>query len=212
MARYDLSKIMKRAHNLYKNAHVKYPTFADALRKSWSMAKFEVRVAEERQAIEAETKAREAKVREENEQAAISSVLLRAQIEADRIRREAEAKAERMKGEIAARKEGISYNEYQNRINRAMGYGCGSYCGDWLLTGGSNLELPSHKIYTMTETKVYKLHESKQVEDITTLLKIEGIKHKVFEYEEYTAIEVTGTPLEIIRASTIYQQVATIKL
>ena len=71
MARYDLSKIMKRAHNLYKNAHAKYPTFADALRKSWSMAKFEVRVAEERQTIEAETKAREAKVREENEQAAI---------------------------------------------------------------------------------------------------------------------------------------------
>lgn len=125
MARYDLSKIMKRAHNLYNNARAKYPTFADALRKSWSMAKFEVRVAEERQAIEAETKARE-----ENEQAAISSVLLRAQIEADRIRREAEAKAERMKGEIAARKEGISYNEYQARISRAMGYGCGSYCGD----------------------------------------------------------------------------------
>ena len=125
MARYDLSKIMKRAHNLYKNAHAKYPTFADALRKSWSMAKFEVKVAEARQAIEEETKARE-----ENEQAAISSVLLRAQIEADRIRREAEAKAERMKGEIAARKEGISYNEYQNRISRAMGYGCGSYCGD----------------------------------------------------------------------------------
>ena len=125
MARYDLSKIMKRAHNLYKNAHAKYPTFADALRKSWSMAKFEVKVAEARQAIEAETKARE-----ENEQAAISSVLLRAQIEADRIRREAEAKAERMKGEIAARKEGISYNEYQDRISRAMGYGCGSYCGD----------------------------------------------------------------------------------
>ena len=44
----------------------------------------------------------------------------------------------------------------------------------------------------MTETKVYKLHESKQVEDITTMLKIEGIKHNVFEYEEYTAIEVTG--------------------
>ena len=125
MARYDLSKIMKRAHNLYKNAHAKYPTFADALRKSWSMAKFEVKVAEARQAIEAETKARE-----ENEQAAISSVLLRAQIESDRIRREAEAKAERMKGEIAARKEGISYNEYQNRISRAMGYGCSSYCGD----------------------------------------------------------------------------------
>ena len=67
MARYDLSKIMKRAHNLYKNAHAKYPTFADALRKSWSMVKFEVRVAEARQAIEAEEKAREAKEREEKE-------------------------------------------------------------------------------------------------------------------------------------------------
>ena len=130
MARYDLSKIMKRAHQLFTNARAKYPTFADALRKCWSMAKFEFRVAEERQAIEAEEKAREAKEREEKEQAAINSVLLQAQIEADRIRREAEAKAERMKGEIAARKEGISYNEYQNRISRTMGYGCGSYCGD----------------------------------------------------------------------------------
>ena len=64
----------------------------------------------------------------------------------------------------------------------------------------------------MTETKVYKIHKNKQVEDSTTMLKIEGIKHNVFEYEEYTAIEVTGTPLEIIRASTIYQQVTTIKL
>ena len=64
----------------------------------------------------------------------------------------------------------------------------------------------------MIETKVYKLHESKQVEDITTMLKIEGIKYNVFEYEEYTEIEVTGTPLEIIRESTIYKQVTTIKL
>ena len=130
MARYGLSKIMKRAHNLYKNAHVKYPTFADALRKSWKTAKWEKSIAEKCKAIEEEEKVREEKAREKREQAAISSVLLQAQIEADRIRREAEAKAERMKAEIAARKEGISYNEYQNRISRAMGYGCGSYCGD----------------------------------------------------------------------------------
>lgn len=130
MKRYDLSKIMRRAHNLYQNARAKYPTFADALRKSWSMAKFEIKVAEARQAIEAEEKARKAKEREEKEQAAINSVLLHAQLEADRIRREAEAKAERMRVEIAARKEGISYSEYQNRISRSMGYGCGSYCGD----------------------------------------------------------------------------------
>jgi len=130
MKRYDLSKIMRRAHNLYQNARAKYPTFSDALRKSWSMAKFEVKVAEARQAIEAEEKARKAKEREEMEQAAINSVLLHAQLEADRIRREAEAKAERMRAEIAARKEGISYSEYQNRISRSMGYRCGSYCGD----------------------------------------------------------------------------------
>lgn len=54
MKRYDLSKIMKKAWALFTNARAKYPTFADALRKSWSMAKFEVKVAEERQAIEAE--------------------------------------------------------------------------------------------------------------------------------------------------------------
>lgn len=94
------------------------------------MAKFEVRVVEARRAMEAEVKALEVKEREGREQALINSVLLNTQIEADRIRREAEAKAERMKAEIAARKEGISYNEYQNRISRAMGYGCGSYCGD----------------------------------------------------------------------------------
>lgn len=64
----------------------------------------------------------------------------------------------------------------------------------------------------MTETKVYKLQKGKQVYTFTTILGMEGIKHKVFEYEEYTAIEVTGTPLEIIRASTIYQQVTTLKL
>ena len=64
----------------------------------------------------------------------------------------------------------------------------------------------------MAETKVYKLQESKQIEDITTMLKIEGIKHNVFEYEEYTAIEVTGTPLEIISASTIYLQATALKL
>lgn len=130
MTRYDLSKIMKRAHNLYNNARAKYPTFADALRKSWSMAKFEVKVVEARQAMEVEAKALEANAREEREQAAIKSVLFHAQLEADRIRREAETKAERMKADIAARKEGITYNEYQNRISRAMGYGCGVYCGD----------------------------------------------------------------------------------
>lgn len=47
MTRYDLSKIMKRAHLLHKNAPTKYQTLAAALRKSWAMEKFYARVKEE---------------------------------------------------------------------------------------------------------------------------------------------------------------------
>ena len=130
MKRYNLSGIMKRAHNLYNNARAKYPTFAEALRKSWKMAKFDAMLAASRPVMEAEAKAKEEAEKERREQAAIQSILFNAQLEADRIKREAEAKAQRMRDEIASRKEGISYTEYQNRISRAMGYGCGSYCGD----------------------------------------------------------------------------------
>lgn len=130
MKRYDLSKIMRREHQLFINARAKYPTFSDALRKSWSMAKFEAMIAANRLAMEAEAKVKAEAEQERIEQAAIQSILFNAQLEADRIKREAEAKAERMKVEIAARKEGIAYNEYQERISRAMGYGIGAYCGD----------------------------------------------------------------------------------
>ena len=130
MKRYDLSKIMKRAHNLYSNARAKYPTFADALRKSWKSAKFNVQVADSIKAIDAEKEAQEAKRQAEIEEAQVHSILFNAQLEADRIKATAEAKAQLKRDEIAARKEGISYNEYQNRISRAMGYGCSCYCGD----------------------------------------------------------------------------------
>lgn len=130
MKQYDLSKIMKRAHNLYNNARAKYPTFSEALKKSWKMAKFDAMIAARRPVLEAETKAKEEAEKERREQAAIQSILFNAQLEADRIKREAEAKAERMRAEIAARKEGISYSEYQDRLSNAMGYGRGCYCGD----------------------------------------------------------------------------------
>lgn len=125
MKRYNFSEIMKRAHNLYNNARAKYPTFSDALRKSWKSAKFNAQVAESIKTIDEEAK-RQAEI----EEAQVHSILFGAELEALRIKREAEAKAERIRDEIAARKEGISYNEYQNRISRAMGYGCSCYCGD----------------------------------------------------------------------------------
>lgn len=34
MKQYNLSEIMKKAHQLYKNARAKYPTFSDALKKA----------------------------------------------------------------------------------------------------------------------------------------------------------------------------------
>lgn len=130
MKQYDLSKIMKRAHNLYNNARAKYPTFSEALKKSWKMAKFDTMIAAKRQALDVEAKTKAEAELERREQAAIQSVLFTAELEAQRIKREAEAKAQRMRDEIAARKAGISYAEYQNRLSRVMGYGCGFYCGD----------------------------------------------------------------------------------
>lgn len=130
MKQYNLSKIMKRAHQLYNNARAKYPTFSEALKKSWKMAKFDAMITANRPALEAETKAKKEAEQERKEQAAIQSILFNAQLKADRIKREAEAKAQRMREEIAARKENISYSEYQDRLSRAMGYGRGCYCGD----------------------------------------------------------------------------------
>ena len=109
MKRYNLSQIMKRVHNLYNNARAKYPTFSDALRKSWKMAKFNVQVTESIKAIDTEKEAKEAKQQEAREQAAIRSILFTAEQEAQRIKREAEAKAQRMRNKIAACKAGISY-------------------------------------------------------------------------------------------------------
>ena len=52
MKRDNLSEIMKRAHQLHKNARAKYPTFSAALRKAWSMEKFYVRIKEETTTIQ----------------------------------------------------------------------------------------------------------------------------------------------------------------
>ncbi|EIY46497.1 MULTISPECIES: hypothetical protein [Bacteroides] len=67
MKRYNLSQIMKRVHNLYNNARAKYPTFSDALRKSWKMAKFNVQVTESIKDIDTEKEAQEAKKQEARE-------------------------------------------------------------------------------------------------------------------------------------------------
>lgn len=59
MKKFDLHKIMSNAHKLYKNARAKYSTFASALRKAWSMAKFEVKIAAQKVVLDAQLKAEE---------------------------------------------------------------------------------------------------------------------------------------------------------
>lgn len=130
MKRYDLSKIMSDAHKLYKNARSKYATFGEALKKSWSMAKFQVRIAEESAKMKAESDARKEAELQRREKEAAESVIAIARIKAGQIMSEARAKADRMKMESEARKNGVSLDTYMERMSEAMGYGNGSYCGD----------------------------------------------------------------------------------
>ena len=51
MNRYNLSEIMKGAHNMYRTG--KYVTFADALRRSWAVAKNRKAIENRREANEA---------------------------------------------------------------------------------------------------------------------------------------------------------------
>ena len=127
MRRYDLSKIMREAHMFRKNAKC---SMSEALRKSWRRAKFFKQINEQLPIIEAERKAEEEAKAKRIREAAMQSIIFNAEQEARRIIHEAEYKVQRMKDEEAARKEGISYDEYQNRLSLAMGYGCGRYCGD----------------------------------------------------------------------------------
>ena len=130
MKRYNLSLIMKTAHNLYKNCSSKYATFSVALKQSWKMAKFDLWRSEQRSVLKAEKEAQEVKnqaIREASaKEYAINEIRRQAQRNADK----AKYKAQRLIDEAQARKQGISYNEYQNRISWQMGYGCGMYCGD----------------------------------------------------------------------------------
>ena len=48
MKRYNLSEIMKSAHTMRKFRLEKYPTFSEALKKAWKVAKFNKEIADRR--------------------------------------------------------------------------------------------------------------------------------------------------------------------
>lgn len=127
MKRYDLSKIMTAAHKLVKSG--KY-SLSSALKKSWKMEKFNVWMKEQRAVLDEENRIkaeaealRIAKANEESAKAAAERELWRAKQEAERA-------AARAKEERAAKEMGMTYDQYQEYLSRAMGYGIGRYCGD----------------------------------------------------------------------------------
>ena len=67
MKRYDLSAIMKSAHTMRKFRSEKYPTFSDALKRAWKVAKFNKEIADRREETVAyhEAKKQEAQERKE---------------------------------------------------------------------------------------------------------------------------------------------------
>ena len=122
MKQYNLSEIMKTAHTMRKFRPEKYPTFSEALRKVWKVAKFNKEIADRRD----ETIAyHEAKKQEAQEKAA-------------RIARIESERAECLAMEVEAAK-----HEHVAKVEAkclAYGYGrgdhyssfsgWGNYCGD----------------------------------------------------------------------------------
>ena len=117
MKQYNLSQIMKDAHSLRRNSPEKFSTFSQALKASWSMAKFRKQI----EANRAETIAyHEAKKRE-------AQVAARtARIDAERAERLAKLKEQKY---ASVEAECVAYG--YGRGNRYSAWsGWGNYCGD----------------------------------------------------------------------------------
>ena len=127
MKRYNLSSILKKAHNFNKLG--KY-TWSECLKKSWKSAKFDAWVADQK-VIMAKNEAIEIQKKEDRQlKAQIQSILLKAELEAQRLKTDAKAEANNLRMERSARIQGKTLEEYQNNISYQMGYGRGTYCGD----------------------------------------------------------------------------------
>ncbi len=115
MSRYNLSEIMKAAHNMYATG--KYTTFADALRRSWKVAKNRIAIKERREATEAYFAA---KKQEQADNAAWSAKV--AVMNQERLN-------ERMKEAAKVEAESKAYG-YGLGNHYSMLSGWGNYCGD----------------------------------------------------------------------------------
>lgn len=122
MNQYNLSEIMKSAHTMRKFRPEKYPTFSEALKKAWKVAKFNKEIADRR----AQTIAyHEAKKQEAQEQAARieSKKAERFAMEIETAKRDRAERAVKVEAECKAYGYGMG-NHY------SMLSGWGNYCGD----------------------------------------------------------------------------------
>lgn len=108
MKPYNLSKIMKRAHNLFKTG--KY-TWSEALKKSWKMAKFNVWMKEQ-QTVLAEERAEQAKADELK------------RIEDERLAEE------RKRSRAPETRSAYDFVDYSPYSDSSKGYLGSHYCGD----------------------------------------------------------------------------------
>ena len=122
---YNLSEIMKSAHTMRKFRPEKYPTFSEALKKAWKVAKFNKEIADRR----AETIAyHEAKKQEAQELASRiarieSETAARIAMEVEAAKREREERAAKVEAECLAY--GYGRGEHYSSFS-----GWGNYCGD----------------------------------------------------------------------------------
>lgn len=115
MSRYNLSEIMKSAHNMYATG--KYTTFADALRRSWKITKNRKAIEERREANEAYFAA---KTQEQADNTAWSAKV--AAMSQERLN-------ERMKEAAKVEAQSKAYG-YGLGNHYSMLSGWGNYCGD----------------------------------------------------------------------------------
>ena len=118
MKRYNLSEIMKSAHTMRKFRPEKYPTFSEALKKAWKVAKFNketIAYYEAKKQEAQELAARAARIESERAE--------RIAMEVEAAKREREERAAKVEAECLAY--GYGRGEHYSSFS-----GWGNYCGD----------------------------------------------------------------------------------
>lgn len=115
MKQYNLSEIMKGAHNSFRTG--KYATFADALRKSWKVAKFRKEVESRREANEAYFAAKKQEQADREKR--------RAELETTRQERMSERMKENARVEAECKAYGYGLGNHYSMFS-----GWSNYCGD----------------------------------------------------------------------------------